>query len=184
MTTPLRGTGGRLVVPVNGNDHVIGPADAPVTLVEYGDYQCPYCGVVQPVVRELLRRRHSGVLFVFRHFPLTDVHPYAEMASEAVEAAGVRGRFWEMHEWLMGHQARLDPVVLVTGVDALGFDTRAVADEIRTHRYLDKVRADFVGGVRSGVDGTPAFFVNGERHRGGYSLGDLTAALDRAEELS
>jgi len=180
MTTPLSTAGGMLVVPINDTDHVAGPRDAPVTLVEYGDYQCPYCGAAHPIVRELLRQRHDVLRFAYRHFPLTNVHPYAEMAAEVAEAAGARGQFWPVHDWLFEHQDRLDPRYLLAGLAGLGLDAEAIADEVSRHRYLSKVRSDFVGGVHSGVNGTPTFFVNGFRLDGGYSIPELTFAVDEA----
>ncbi len=171
---------GRLAVPVNDNDHLRGSADAPVTLVEYGDYQCPYCAMAYPVVEDLLRERRDTVRFAYRHFPLTNVHPYAETAAEAAEAAGTRGRFWPAHRWLFQHQDRLDPGYLVAGTAQLGLDAEAIATDLETHTYADRVRADFLGGMRSGVTGTPTFFVNGLRHHGGYGLADLLAVVDAA----
>ena len=176
----LQATGSRLAVPVNENDHVRGPADAPVTLVEYGDYQCAYCGMAYPIVEDLLRQRQATVRFVYRHFPLTDVHPYAETAAETAEAAGARGRFWPAHHWLFQNQDRLDPLYLIAGLDGLGLNAEAIADDLETHRYSDLVRADFLGGMRSGVNGTPTFFVNGLRHLGGYGLRDLLTVVDAA----
>ncbi|MFI5913356.1 DsbA family protein [Dactylosporangium sp. NPDC051541] len=170
----------RLVVPVTDRDHTIGPGDAPVTLVEYGDYQCPYCVMAYPVVGELLRRRQGTVRFAYRHFPLTNVHPFAEMAAEAAEAAGAQRRFWPMHDWLFEHQDELDAATIVTAAEALGLDGEAIAEAIRGHRYLERVRSDFIGGVRSGVNGTPAFLVNAVRHGGGYSVDELEFAVDEA----
>jgi protein-disulfide isomerase len=180
MTTPFRVATGRLVAPVNDDDHVLGPATAPVTLVEYGDYQCPYCGMAHPIVQELLRERADMVRYVFRHFPLTNVHPYAEVAAETVEAGGRRGRFWQMHDWLFTHQDQLDPVRLVAGVEEVGLPVDDVVREVNDHIYLDRIRRDFVSGARSGVNGTPTFFVNGIRHDAGYSLPELLAAVDEA----
>ncbi|MEV4135592.1 DsbA family protein [Dactylosporangium sp. NPDC049742] len=180
MTTPLQSVSARLVVPVTERDHTLGPVDAPVTLVEYGDYQCPFCGSAHPIVRELLHRRQGTVRFAFRHFPLTNVHPLAEMAAEAAEAAGSKRRFWQMHDWLFEHQSQLDAMTILAGAEALGLDDEAVAGAIRSHQYLDKIRSDFVGGVHSGVNGTPTFFINGDRHDGGYSLAELEFAVDEA----
>jgi protein-disulfide isomerase len=180
MTTPMQGAEGRLAVEVNERDHVLGSADAPVTLVEYGDYQCPYCGMAHPVIQELLRRRRDSLLFAFRHFPLSNVHPYAELAADAAEAAGARGRFWAMHDWLYDNQSEIDPVSLITALAALGLDSEVVTEEIRSHRYAGKIRDDFIGGIRSGVNGTPTFFINGVRHEGGYSLDELELAIDQA----
>jgi len=180
MTTPLQTGSARLVIPVNERDHTLGPVDAPVTVVEYGDYQCPYCAMAHPIVGELLRRRQGRVRFVYRHFPLTNLHPHAEIAAEAAEAVGARRRFWQMHDWLFEHQDQLDAKTIVAGLKAIAPDGEAIAEEIRGHRYLDKVRSDFIGGVRSGVNGTPTFFVNGGRHDGGHSLPDLEFAVDEA----
>jgi protein-disulfide isomerase len=180
MTTPLHMVGGRLVAPVNENDHVIGSPTAPVTLVEYGDFQCPFCGAAHPIVQEVLRRRQAVVRFVYRHFPLTNVHPYAESTAEAAEAASVRGRFWPVHDWLFEHQDRIDPRSLAAGLDDLGLDGPVIGAEAASHRYLSRVRSDFVGGVHSGVNGTPTFFINGHRHDGGYSSAELLRAVDEA----
>ncbi len=171
---------GRLAVPVNDNDHLRGPADAPVSLVEYGDYQCPYCGMAYPIVEDLLRQRPDTVRYAYRHFPLTNVHPYAEPAAEAAEAAGARAMFWPAHHWLFQHQDRLDPLYLLAGMDELGLDAEAIADDLETQRYSDRVRVDLLGGMRSAVNGTPTFFVNGLRHDGGYGLADLLAVVDAA----
>ncbi|BCB76203.1 DsbA family protein [Phytohabitans flavus] len=180
MTTSVLSTSDRLAVPVNDQDHILGPDSAPVTLVEYGDYQCPYCARAHPVVQRLMRERAAQLRYVYRHFPITDVHPYAEVAAEAAEAAGVRGQFWRIHDWLFTEQDQLTPRTLITGLAGLGLDTDVVADEIRSHVYLAKVRADFIGGIRSDVHGTPTFFVNGIRHTEGYTLRELTAAVDQA----
>ncbi len=180
MTTPLQSASARLVVPVTERDHTLGPADAPVTLVEYGDYQCPFCGMAHPIVGELLHRRPDAVRFAFRHFPLKNLHPFAEMAAEAAEAAGAKHRFWQMHDWLYEHQDELDAMTILAGAEAIGLDDEAIAREIRSHQHLDKVRSDFIGGVHSGVNGTPTFFINGVRHDGGYSLAELEFAVDEA----
>jgi protein-disulfide isomerase len=180
MTTTL----GRLAEPVTERDHVRGPWAAPVTIVEYGDYQCPYCRQAHPVVQQLLAERPATVRFAFRHFPLTNVHPYAEFGAQAAEAAGTRGRFWEMHDWLFDHQDELSPVALALAARALGLPSGDVQREVGDHAYLDRIRDDFVSGVRSGVNGTPTFFINGVRHDQGYALTDLLVAVDAAERRS
>ncbi|MEN3308552.1 MAG: hypothetical protein V7603_4754 [Micromonosporaceae bacterium] len=181
MTTPLQATLGRLTDPVDAaRDHVQGPWAAPVTLVEYGDYQCPYCRQAHPVVQQVLAERPDTVRFAYRHFPLTNVHPYAEFAAEAAEAAAARGRFWEMHDWLFEHQDQLSPPALAMAARALDLPAGEVQCEINEHVYLDRIREDFVGGVRSGVNGTPTFFVNGVRHEQGYALSELVHAVDVA----
>lgn len=171
---------GRLVEPIHDQDHLRGPLRAPVTLVEFGDYECPSSGAAHPVVQELMRRRPDTVRFVYRHFPLTHVHPYAEPAAEAAEAAGVRQRFWPMHDWLFGHQDQLEPVTMALAARQLGLVPAAVEQEVFGHAYLERIRRDFVSGVRSGVTDTPTFFVNGRRHEGGYALPELLAAIDAA----
>ncbi|HKT05993.1 MAG TPA: DsbA family protein [Rugosimonospora sp.] len=184
MTTPFTVAPGQLTMPVTGDDHTIGPAAAPVTVVQYGDYQCPYSRAAQPVVRELLRLRQGTVRYAYRHFPLLAVHPYAEIAAETAEAAGTRGRFWQLHDRLFEHQDALDPAQLTRGVVALALPAAEVIDEVNNHIYLSRVQRDFTSGTRSGVNGTPAFFVNGVRHDGGYGTPELVDAVDRAAEAA
>jgi protein-disulfide isomerase len=179
-TTPLETATSHLRQPLTDDDHVLGAPQAPVTLVEYGDYQCPFCGAAYPIVNELLRLRPDTARLVYRHFPLTNVHQYAETAAELAEAAAARGRFWPMHDWLFTHQDELDPPHLVVGVDRVGLPAEEVGQELNAHVYRDRVQRDFVGGVRSGVNGTPTFFVNGIRHDQGYQLPSLLAAVDAA----
>ena len=131
---------------------------------------------------KLLRQRADTVRLVYRHFPIANVHPYAESAAEATEAAAVRGRFWDLHDWLYEHQDQLDPVHLSLGVEQLGLPPDEVGAEVGRHAHADRVRQDFVGGIRSGVDGTPTLFVNEVRHDGGYDLADLLAAVDAAAD--
>jgi len=179
MTTPLRVTMGRLTVPVTEQDHVRGRADAPVTLVEYGDYECPYCAAAHPVVGEVLRQRPESVRLAYRHFPLVNVHPNAELAAELAEAAGEYDRFWPMHDWLFTHHDLVVAGLFTEGMEAAGVPMTAVARDVGAHRYLGRIRDDFIGGVRSGVNGTPTFFVNGVRHDGGHSVADLLDAVDQ-----
>jgi protein-disulfide isomerase len=174
MSTQLR-------IPVSAQDHVLGDDDAPVTLVEYGDYQCPYCGAARKVVRELLAREHGDVRLVFRHFPLTQVHPMAEMAAEAAEFFGERGQFWPAHEAMYANQERLGPDLLAAVCETVGLDAQELREALEAGTYAQKVQADFMGGVRSGVNGTPTFFINGVRHDGGWSLADLQQSVDEAK---
>jgi Na+:H+ antiporter, NhaA family len=163
-------------------DHVRGPADAPVTLVEYGDFQCPYCGEAYPVVREL--RKHFGerLRFVFRQMPLADLHPRAPFAAEASEAAGAQGRFWEMHDRLFEHQHQLDDAALREHAESVGVEDGQRFDaELRGAVHASRVDEDLRSGVRSGVPSTPAFFVNGVIHLGSASYAELAEAID--EEL-
>jgi protein-disulfide isomerase len=166
-----------LKVPVTPADHVSGPADAPVTLVEYGDYECPLCGAAHPIVN--LVRRHFGpeLRFVYRHFPMSTVHPNAEPAAETAEFAGANGLFWEMHDALFENQDRLGPPLLLALAGALGLSQPALQHALATGTFAPKVRKDFLGGVRSGVNGTPTFFINGRRHDGTYAFEDLVGAI-------
>jgi len=156
-------SGGRLIIPVGPDDHLAGARDAPVVLVEYGDYECPYCGAAYPIVKKLQRELGGDLALVFRNFPLSEAHPHAEQAAEGAEAAGAQGKFWEMHDLLYEHQDALDSSSLVDYARALGLDDARVSRELVDGTWRPRVRGDFRGGVRSGVNGTPTFFVNGDR---------------------
>src|SRR5258708_887085 len=166
-----------LKVPVGAADHAQGPVDAPVTLVEYGDYECSHCGRAYPIVQEVQRRLGSTLRFVFRNFPLNESHPHAEHAAEAAEAAGAHGRFWEMHDTLFEHQQALLDHNLVGYATAVGLDATVFESELRAHTHKARVREDFTSGVRSGVNGTPTFFINGVRFDGSWDPDTLTEAL-------
>jgi protein-disulfide isomerase len=168
----------RLRVPVTQHDHIRGPANAPVTLVEYGDYECLHCGLAHPIVNAVREHFARQLRFVFRHFPLNQVHPNAETAAESAEFAGAHGRFWEMHNGIYANQDRLDLSLLFALARKLGLPELELEDALTTGKYEPKVRADFLGGVRSGVNGTPSFFINGERHDGSYAFDDLVAAIE------
>ncbi|MEU6708351.1 Na+/H+ antiporter NhaA [Streptomyces wuyuanensis] len=169
-----------LAVPVDPErDHVRGAPDAPVTLVEYGDFECPYCGQAEPVVRELLR--DSGdVRYVWRHLPLDDVHPHARSAAEAAEAAAEQHRFWDMHDALMEHQGALGAADLVRYAEALGLDVERFRHDLRKRRGAARVAEDVESADLSGVSGTPSFFVNGRRYHGAYDVAGLKAAVKEA----
>jgi protein-disulfide isomerase len=169
---------GTLRVPVTQHDHVKGPFDAPATLVEYGDYECPYCGVAHPIVNQVLQHFGPKLRFVFRHFPLTEVHPNAEAAAESAEFAGAHGRFWQMHDSLYDHQDSLSPPFLLALARALGLSDLELRDDLLSEKYAPRVKSDFLSGVRAGVNGTPAFFINGHLHLGGFAREDLVAAID------
>ena len=173
---------GRLALPVGERDHAQGPADAPITLVEYGDYECPHCGRAHPIVKEVQRRLGSTLRFVFRNFPLNESHPHAQHAAEAAEGAGAQGRFWAMHDSLFEHQRALDDHHLVGYAKALGLDPVAFEHDLRAHTYKARVREDFVSGVRSGVNGTPTFFINGVRFDDSWDSDTLTEALTAAAQ--
>lgn len=168
----------RLKPPVSESDHRIGPDDAPVTLVEYGDFECPHCGRAYPIVEEARRIMGGRMRFVYRHFPLSEVHPHAQHAAEAAESAGAQGGFWEMHHGLFENQDALDDTLLVVYAKALGLDAHRVATDLIEGTYEQKVRADFRSGVRSGVNGTPTFFINGVRLDIPWDLPTLVAALE------
>ncbi len=161
-------------------DHVQGPADAAVTLVEYGDYECPYCGAAYPIVKELQARMRDRLRFVFRNFPITTSHPHAEQAAEAAEAAAAQSRFWEMHDLLYENQRRLRDQDLHAYAEQLGLEVDRFDKDLAEHVHAPRVREDFMSGVRSGVNGTPSFYVNGARHDDSYDLDTLLAALERA----
>lgn len=170
--------------PVGGRDHVVGPRNAPVTLVEYGDYECPYCGAAHPIVKEVRRRLGNDLRFAFRHFPLTRVHPHAEHAAEAAEAAGAQGQFWQMHDMLFEHQGALEDEDLLLYAAALGLDLDRFARELELGLHGARVREDFLSGVHSGVNGTPTFFINGARHEGATDVQTLLAAIAAAAALA
>jgi protein-disulfide isomerase len=170
----------RLVRPVNEHDHVRGPANALVTLLEYGDYQCSFCGEAYPIVEEVREWAGDNLRFVFRHFPLSQVHPYAELAAEAAEAAAVRGKFWEMHDMLFTHQETLDGKHLAQYAARIKLDPNEIAQELFARQYQERVHDDFISGVRSGVNGTPTFFIDNARYDGAADFESLSAALDQA----
>ena len=182
MTTPFVMTEVRLTEPLGADDHLAGTPSAPVTLIEYGDFQCPYCRAAHPIVQEVLRQRPGVVRFAYRHFPLTNVHPYADLAAEVAESAAAHGQFWPMHDWLFENQELIDPVHIGVGVTSLGLPVDVVDKELSEHVYSDRVHRDFVSGVRSGVNGTPTFYINGRRHDLSYELPVLLSAIDLAGE--
>jgi Na+/H+ antiporter NhaA len=161
-------------------DHVRGPDDAPVTLVEYGDFECPFCGQAEPVVRELLESFGDDVRYVWRHLPLNDVHTSAQLAAEAVEAAGAQGSFWEMYEAFLSHQDALTPQDVTRIANDLGLDLDRFWSEISRHEYAPRVAEDVASADASGVSGTPSFFINGRRHQGAYDIETLTSAVRAA----
>ena len=176
----------RLTVPVNERDHVHGPPTAPVTLVEYGDYECPFCGAAHRVVHELQRMLADDLRFAFRHFPLTQIHHRALGAALAAEAAGAQGKFWDMHDLLFANQQSLGHQAYVAFARTLALDLGRFTRDIEQETYAPRVREDFISGVRSGVNGTPTFFINGVRHNGGFDLRsmiDATGDVIRAGSL-
>ena len=167
-----------LAVPVTKSDHIRGPLNAPVTLLEYGDYECPYCGMAFPIINRVLQHFGPRLRFVFRHFPLTQVHPNAESAAEAAEFAGTHKRFWEMHDGIYMNQATLGMPLLVSLATSLGLSKEGLVRAIADQEYAEKIQHDFLGGVRSGVNGTPTFFIGNQRHEGGFEFNILVAAIE------
>lgn len=154
---------GTLTPPVGADDHIQGPHDAPITLVEYGDFECPHCGRADVIVKSLQRQLRNRLRFVFREFPLSEAHPHAQHAAEAAEAAAAHGRFWEMHDLLFENQEHLGDRDLARYAQSIGVEAAAVTQALDEGTFTEMVRKQFMGGVRSGVNGTPTFFVNGQR---------------------
>jgi protein-disulfide isomerase len=167
-----------LKIPVSSNDHIQGDEHAPVTLLEYGDYECPHCGLAYHIIKSLQRHYGRELKFVFRNFPLTEIHPMAEPAAEAAEFAGVHDRFWEMHDGIYEDQDRLDMPLLFELGRELELPALGLRSAIENHDFAPKIRGDFLGGVRSGVNGTPTFFINNVRHEGSYDFETLSSAID------
>ena len=181
MMTELLLDAPRLTLPVSSErDHVLGPETAAVNLVEYGDYECPFCGAAHGVTKQLVQEFGDDLRFVFRHFPLTQIHPHAALAAEAAEAAGAQGGFWRMHDLLFENQDRLSPQDVLVYARMLGLDLDRFMSDLRDHVHAPKVREDFRSGVRSGVNGTPTFFINGERYEGPHDFESMSAALNEA----
>jgi protein-disulfide isomerase len=160
-----------------GRDHIQGPLDAAVTLVQYGDYECPYCGAAYPIIKEVQARMGERLRFVFRNFPITTSHPHAEQAAEAAEAAATQGKFWQMHDLLYENQRRLRDQDFRAYAEKLGLDVERFNKELAEHVHAERIHEDFLSGVRSGVNGTPTFYINGARHDGSYEIETLLGAL-------
>jgi protein-disulfide isomerase len=169
-----------LKIPVGPEDHVQGSADAECTLVEYGDYECPHCAHADPIVKRLQRHLGKRLRFVFRNFPLSQLHPHAEAAAETAEFAAARGKFWEMHDLIFENQSSLSLALFEKLAQQLGLSSADLLDALNRKEYEARVRADFTGGVRSGVNGTPTFFINVQRHNGPFEYEDLLAAIEPA----
>jgi protein-disulfide isomerase len=169
-----------LTPPVGKHDHVQGRLTATVTLVEYGDYQCPFCGNIQPVIKKLQKHYGDQLRFVFRNFPQVRVHAYAQRAAEAAEAAGAQGKFWEMHDYLYDHQEALDVENLARAADALGLDKVKFDREVAERVYADRVQRDIQSGNDSGVGGTPTIFINGARSDDDDDFEKLKAKIEEA----
>jgi protein-disulfide isomerase len=170
----------RLTPPVSGRDHALGPADARVTLVEYGDFECPHCGALHPVIQSALKAFGGNLRFVFRHFPLRSSHPHALAAAKAGEAAAEQGHFWEMHDRLFQRQTELDDDDLRRHARDIGLDVARFERELPARAHEVRIREDLASAARSGASGTPALFINGELYQGSLDRDDVFAALARA----
>jgi protein-disulfide isomerase len=169
-----------LKIPVGPADHIQGEENAPCTLVEYGDFQCPYCGAAYPIVKRVQKHFGNKLRLVFRNFPLVEMHPQAEFAAESAEFFAANGKFWEAHDLLYENQKRLGGEFYAELARVLKLPSADLTAALEKRTYAAKVRADFSGGVRSGVNGTPTFFINGQRHDASYEYDDLVAAIEAA----
>jgi len=171
----------KLTVPVSiGLDHVRGSINAPITIVEYGDYECPYTGGAYPVVKEIMKQFDERIYFVFRNFPLNDIHPHAQHAAEAAEAAAAQDKFWQMHDYLFEHQKALDDAHLFEYAKKVGLDIDKFKKEMSEHVYAPLINKSLKSGIDSGVEGTPTFFINGERYEDSWDLDTLTSFLNKS----
>jgi len=169
-------------LPIKGHDHIRGSIDAPFKLIEYGDYQCPYCGDAHEVIKQVQARLGDQLCFVFRNFPLVEIHEHAEHAAEAAESADAQGRFWEMHDLLFENQQALNDDDLGEYATQLGLDARRLITEVRSHAHAARIKKDFLSGEQNGVNGTPTFFVNGEPFEDEPTAEALIAALTERTE--
>jgi protein-disulfide isomerase len=167
-----------LKISVGPGDHSEGPEDAPATLVEYGDYQCPYCGQAYPIVKEIQKMFGKKLRFIFRNFPLTQAHEHAESAAETAEFAAVHGKFWAMHDLLYENQDQLGGELYLAAAKKLHLPEDGLRKALEEGAYRGRIKADFDGGVRSGVNGTPSFFINGGRHDGSFDVEALAEAIE------
>lgn len=167
-----------LKIPVTEVDHIQGNKSAPITLVEYGDYECPYCGSAYSIVKRVQKHFGDRLRFVFRNFPLVESHPNAGIAAITAEFSATKNKFWEMHDMLYENQTHLEAQDLLGYAKALNLSTPDLQHAIETERYADKIKNDFLGGVHSGVNGTPTFFINGDRHNGSFEYEELVAAIE------
>ena len=169
-----------LATPVSAEDHIQGDAHAPITLVEYGDFQCPHCAIAHAVVKRLQHHFGDRMRYVYRNFPLTEIHPLAEPAAETAEFAGDKGKYWPMHDAIFENQRSLTPELLVDLATRLQLDSDELASAVDEQRYLDRISRDVEGGEQAGVHGTPTFFINGRQYKGPWEFSDLERAMEAA----
>lgn len=170
----------KLKPPVTEKDHIMGKIDAPVVLVEYGDFQCPHCGAAYPMIKEIEKKFRERMAFVFRHFPLSELHPYAQAAAVASEAAANQGKFWQMHGLIFENQNSLGLPMLLELAETLKLDMKTFQKDFKDPKLFEKVEANFESGVISGVNGTPSFYINGLKYNGPYEFLSLVHALDHS----
>ena len=171
----------KLTVPVSiGLDHVRGSVNAPITVVEYGDFECPYTGMAYPVIKELMRQFNEKIYFVYRNFPLNNIHPHAQHAAEAAEAAAAQDKFWQMHDYLFEHQKALDDNHLLEYAQNVGLNIDRFNKEMSGHVYTPSINKSLKSGIDSGVEGTPTFFINGERYEDSWDLDTLSSFLKKS----
>lgn len=173
----------RLSIPVGADDHSQGDLSAEFSLVEYGDYECPYCGEAYPIVKRIQKNFGDRLCFVFRNFPLAQTHRWAEAAAEVAEFAGADGKFWEMHDLLYENQGSFGEPLFLKLAQKLKLPSAQLQAAIAQEKFRARVRADFTGGVRSGVNGTPTFYINGRRHNGPFEFSSLRAGIESASSL-
>jgi protein-disulfide isomerase len=166
--------------PVSEEDHIQGSFKAPVILVEYGDFQCPHCGAAHPIIKEIEKYFGKQLAFVFRHFPLSESHPFARLAAVSSEAAGNQGKFWEMHDLIYQNQAMLGPRAFTILAEKIKLDLKIFQQDIKEHSLSDKVESNFESGILSGVNGTPTFYINGVQHYGTYEYQVLADAISHS----
>lgn len=167
-----------LRVPVSSNDHIQGDENAPIVLVEYGDYECPHCGHAYPIIKRVQKHFGKRLAFVFRNFPLNEIHPDAEAAAETAEFAGANGKFWEMHDAIFENQEDLGLEMLLGLAQKLGLNAKNLENALESGEFTPRVKSDFQSGARSGVNGTPTFFVNGQRYNGSFEFDDLVGGIE------
>jgi protein-disulfide isomerase len=171
----------KLTVPVTiGLDHIRGSVNAPITIVEYGDFECPYTGMAYPVIKELMRLFNEKIYFVYRNFPLNDIHPHAQHAAEAAEAAAAQDKFWQMHDYLFEHQKALGDHHLLEYAQKVGLNINRFKKEMSGHIYAPLINKSLKSGIDSGVEGTPTFFINGERYEDSWDLDTLSSFLKKS----
>ncbi len=174
----------KLSIAVSADDHIQGDPSAECSLVEYGDYECPHCGAAYPIVKRLQKHFGKRLSFVFRNFPLAQIHPWAEPAAEVAEFAGANSKFWEMHDLLFENQESLGNALFLELADKLDLSLSQLQTALADSTYRARVRADFAGGARSGVNGTPTYFINGKRHNGPLDFDSLSEAIEEAASLN